>query len=105
MLWKSTKFQGGGGEGVGERLGFNRLCPFSFFSSSNGAFEEMQCKYVYYVLKIIYINSFKSDLETFTFYALVRKVYVLVIERDYNGADRHLIRFTSFLQNNKINDN
>jgi hypothetical protein len=76
---------------VGERLGFNHLCPFSFFSSSNGAFEEMQYKYVYYVLKIIYINSFKSDLETFTFYALVRKVYVLVMERNYSSTDRHKI--------------
>ncbi len=32
----------GRGEGGGERLGFNHLCPFSFFSISNGAFKKVQ---------------------------------------------------------------
>jgi hypothetical protein len=81
----------GRGEGKGGGSGWALIIcvRFHFFQFPTERLKKYS-KYVYYVLKI-YINSFKNDLETFTFYALVRQVYVLVMGRDYNGAGRHKI--------------
>ncbi len=81
--------EGGRGRGGGSGWALIICVRFHFFQLPTERLKKYS-KCVYYVLKIC-INSFKNDLETFTFYALVRQAYVLVMERNYSSTDRHKI--------------